>query len=159
MQYKREILDSIRRILRSLRNSSRAAESELGLSGAQLLVLQLLKTGKPLSINELAEGTQTHQSSVSVVVSKLVESELVRRSSSPEDGRRVEIALTSAGSRLLAKKAPKLAQERLFSAIGNLPESKQKLLAALLQQIVDDAGFAAEPATLFFEDDEKEKRK
>lgn len=156
MQYKREILDSIRRILRSLRNSSRTAESELGLSGAQLLVLQLLKHGKPLSINELAEGTQTHQSSVSAVVSKLAQAELVRRRTSPDDGRRVEIVLTPSGTRLLGKKAPKLAQERLFAAIGNLPENKQKQLAALLQQVVDDAGFAAEPATLFFEDDAKD---
>jgi DNA-binding MarR family transcriptional regulator len=153
MQYQREILDAIRRILRSLRESSRAAESELGLSGAQLLVLQLLKPTKPLSINELAEKTQTHQSSVSTVVSRLVDRELVKRQPSPEDGRRVEIHLTSAGTRLLNKKVPKLAQEKLFAAIAHLPAGKQKQLAELLTQIVETAGFSEQQPTLFFEDD------
>lgn len=155
MQYGREILDAIRKILRALRESSRAAENELGLSGAQLLVLQLLKPGKALSINELAEKTQTHQSSVSTVVTRLVEANLVRRQASPTDGRKVEIALTSSGSRLLNKKAPLLAQEKLFFAIAQLPAAEQKQLGELLNRIVETAGFAAEPATLFFEDDKE----
>lgn len=158
MQYQREILDAIRRIFRSLRESSRAAESELGLSGAQLLVLQFLKPGVPLSINDLAERTQTHQSSVSAVVTKLVDAELVKRQTSEQDGRRAEIALTAAGARLLNRKSPKLAQEKLFRAISELPLSKQKHLAELLNQVVQLAGFADEPASLFFEDDKAKNK-
>jgi len=158
MQFQREILDAIRRILRALRESSRATESELGLSGAQLLVLQFLKSGKPLSINELAEKTQTHQSSVSTVVSRLADAGLVNRQTSAEDARRAEIGLTPMGSRLLNKQAPLLAQEKLFRVIAELPSNKQKQLAELLTQVVELAGFASQPATLFFED-EKEKAK
>ncbi|MGE3680337.1 MAG: MarR family winged helix-turn-helix transcriptional regulator [Bdellovibrionales bacterium] len=153
MQYSREILDAIRKILRAIRESSRAAESELGLSGAQLLVLQLLKTGGPLSINELAEATQTHQSSVSVVAARLAQAELVQRRPSPVDGRRVEISLTPAGVRLLNKRFPILAQERLISAVAQLPSGKQKALAELLNQVVEAAGLSEQPATLFFEDE------
>jgi DNA-binding MarR family transcriptional regulator len=158
MQSQRAILDAIRRILRSLRESSRAAETELGLSGAQLLILQFLKSGAPLSVNDLAERTQTHQSSVSAVVARLVDSELVKRRTSEADGRRVELELTSAGSRLLAKKAPRLAQEKLFQAISDLPPTKQKQLAELLTQVVEAAGFANEPATLFFEDEKAQTK-
>jgi DNA-binding MarR family transcriptional regulator len=158
MQFQREILDSIRRVFRALRESSRSAETELGLSGAQLLVLQFLKSGTPLSINELAERTQTHQSSVSAVVAKLVDAGLVTRETSAQDGRRVEINLTASGSKLLNKKAAKLAQERLIDAIADLPVNKQKELAELLTRVVHAAGFADEPATLFFED-EKAKAK
>ena len=153
MQYQKEILDAIRRILRSLRESSRAAEAELGLSGAQLLVLQLLKSGKPLSVNELAERTRTHQSSVSTVVTKLVDAELAKRQPSADDGRKVEIGLTAAGARLLNKKFSGLAHEKLFGAIAELPTNKQKQLSELLTQVVEAAGFADQPATLFFEDD------
>jgi DNA-binding MarR family transcriptional regulator len=153
MQYQRDILDAIRRILRSLRESSRAAETELGLSGAQVLILQLLKSGNPLSINELAEKTQTHQSSVSAVATKLVDAGFAKRQNSAEDGRRVEIALTATGTKLLQKNFPKMAQEKLFAAISELPTSKQKLLSELLTQVVEAAGFGDQPATLFFEDD------
>ena len=65
----RTILDSIRGIVQVLRESSRAAEERVGLSGAQLFVLQKLGEGGGASLNELAARTRTHQSSVSVVVS------------------------------------------------------------------------------------------
>src|SRR5881296_2175368 len=61
------ILDSIRRLVRLLRLADRAAQNELGLSGAQLFVLQELGKTPSLSLNELAERTRTDQSSVSVV--------------------------------------------------------------------------------------------
>ena len=64
-----QILDSFRRIVRVLRESSRAAENSFGLSGAQLFVLQTLSRHPEVSLNELAEHTRTHQSTVSVVVS------------------------------------------------------------------------------------------
>lgn len=153
-QHRREILDSIRRILRALRNSSRQAEAEIGLSGAQLLVLQILSAKPKLSINELADATRTHQSSVSTIVSRLEKSDLIKRSPSAEDARRVEVALTPKATRLLSKKAPPLAQEKLFAAIENLPEQKQKQLAGLLKEVVENAGFATDPVTFFFEEDQ-----
>ncbi len=64
------MLDAIRRIVQALRESSRAAEKRVGLSGAQLFVLQTLGESPGLSLNELAERTRTHQSSVSVVVTQ-----------------------------------------------------------------------------------------
>ncbi|HWB54702.1 MAG TPA: helix-turn-helix domain-containing protein, partial [Tepidisphaeraceae bacterium] len=74
-----QILDEIRRLVRFLRVSARAAEKYLGISGAQLFILQTLdQSDGPLSVNELAERTRTHQSSVSVVVQKLVNQKLVR---------------------------------------------------------------------------------
>jgi DNA-binding MarR family transcriptional regulator len=116
----RTALDGIRRILRDLRVSSRAAEQELGLSGAQLFVLQQLAQSPAESLNELAERTRTHQSSVSVVVSRLVARGLVSRDGSIEDGRRITIALTSAG-RAVLRRAPEAAQARLTAALERLP--------------------------------------
>ena len=62
------MLDAVRRIVQTLRESSRAAEKAVGLSGAQLFVLQTLAEAPGLSLNELAARTHTHQSSVSTVV-------------------------------------------------------------------------------------------
>ena len=64
----RDVLDSLRRIVRSLLESSRRAEQQLGITGAQLFVLEKLAAARALSLNELAERTHTHQSSVSTVV-------------------------------------------------------------------------------------------
>src|SRR5260221_12214021 len=87
----RLVLDAIRRIVQALRESSRAAEKRAGLSGAQLFVLQTLGESPGLSLNELAERTRTHQSSVSAVVAKRARQRLVERGTASDDGRRAEI--------------------------------------------------------------------
>lgn len=149
-----KILDSIRRIVRALRVSSRYAEKELGLSGAQLFVLQKLGERGLMSINELAERTLTHQSSVSVVVSRLVERGLVSRSPSAEDARKSDLALSAAG-RAFLKKAPPTAQERLVASLDRMPLGERRRLASLLDWLGAESGFGAESASLFFEEEEK----
>lgn len=157
MHFQREILDSIRRILRAIRETSRAAELSVGLSGAQLLILQLLKSVDFLTVNEIASKTQTHQSSVSSVINRLEKARLVERKSSLEDARRVEVSITTLGKKLLIKESPILAQEKLFSSIAKLSKAKQKQLAELLTEVVELAGFANHPATLFLEDQEEDR--
>ena len=148
------ILDAFRRIVRVLRESSRAAEEHAGVTGAQLFVLQTLAAAGPsLSINELAERTRTHQSTVSVVVRRLVEHRLVTRRASLEDGRRVEILLTLRG-RALLRRAPHLAQERLLDGIERLAPRHRAHLAVSLSALVSTMSLGDEPAGMFFEDEE-----
>jgi DNA-binding MarR family transcriptional regulator len=122
------VLDGLRRTLRMLRVASRQTEQQLGVSDAQLFVLQQLEREPARSLNELAARTQTDQSSVSVVVSRLVERRLVSREIAMGDGRRVTIRLTSAG-RALLRRAPASAQARLEEALGRLPRADLAALA------------------------------
>jgi DNA-binding MarR family transcriptional regulator len=154
----KDILDSIRRIVRGLRVASRAAEKDLGLSSAQLFVLQKLRQTEGMSLNELAEQTLTHQSSVSVVVGRLVEQGLVKRINAARDARRLELFLTSTG-RAFVRKLPETIQERLISAIGRMPAGIRDELARGLGRLVVDAGLADEIPALFFEDGLTKRRK
>ena len=147
----REVLNALRRIVRSLRVSSRTAEQRVGLSGAQLFVLQCLARHSPCSVNELAVRTATDQSSVSVVVSRLVARGHVRRVPSKADRRRVELTLTRSGLALL-ESAPEAAQERLIFALGELPKAELKVLARSLGKVVELAEVGGEAPSLFFEE-------
>src|SRR6186997_3462849 len=89
-------VDAIRSLIQSLRVSGRAVERQSGISGAQLSILQQLAERPAQSVNELASNTHTHQSSVSMVVKRLVDNHLVRRTSSQGDARRVSLSLTPA---------------------------------------------------------------
>jgi DNA-binding MarR family transcriptional regulator len=149
-----EILDAIRRIVRTLRISSRFSEKVLGLSSAQLYILQKLGESDGCSINELAERTLTHQSSVSVVVSKLVRRKLARRRKSPQDGRRAQISITPEGLALI-RRAPEPVQQQLIGAIETLPSAARKRLARSLISVVSAAGLAEGPVPLFFEEHTK----
>src|SRR5262245_61836259 len=99
----RQVMDAIRRIVQRLRVFSRRAERELGLSGPQLFVLQLLADHLDQSVGSLAERTLTHQSTVSTVVAPLVRRGLVARRADLEDGRRVALSLTRSGQTALLR--------------------------------------------------------
>jgi DNA-binding MarR family transcriptional regulator len=144
-------MDSIRRIVRALRETSRAAEQRFGVSAAQLFVLHQLQARGAQTIGELAASTATHQSSVSVVVQRLVDAGLVKRSTSELDRRRREVALTARGTRLLGR-APDVAQERLLRGLASLPAAELHQLASALTSLVTAMGAEGEPASMFFED-------
>jgi len=150
-------MDALRRIVRGLRLSARDAERSAGISGAQLFVLEALAAGKASSLNELAERTCTDQSSVSVVVSRLVERGLVARTPSARDARRVELSLTGAGKRLLAR-CPEPTQAKLLAAIQKLGASELAALRGGLETIVDAIGARDEAARMFFDDEAPTKR-
>src|SRR5215211_6606584 len=95
-------MDAIRAVVRALRINTRAIELEIGISLAQLFVLQQVAERPATSLNDLAERTATHQSSVSVVVRRLVARGLVSRIASTTDRRRIEIAVTPTGLSLLS---------------------------------------------------------
>lgn len=145
------VLDGLRRLVKVLREGSRAAEQELGLSGAQLFVLDALAGGTPLSLTELAEQTHTHQSSVSVVVSRLVQRGLVKRMRARDDARRLELCLTPRGKALQVK-APDAAQHRLIAAVGELPRAQRRALGQALGRVAASMDLPATAPAMFFED-------
>ncbi len=145
-----KVLDGLRRLVKALREGSRAAEQELGLSGAQLFVLEALNGEQSLSLQEVAERTHTHQSSVSVVVSRLVERGLVKRVRAKDDGRRLELCLTARGEKLEAR-SPHAAQHKLIAAVNKLPLAQRRALGAALNQVAESMDLPAAPA-MFFEE-------
>jgi DNA-binding MarR family transcriptional regulator len=158
MEDVRTVMDAIRRLVRLLRVSARASEGLVGISGAQLFVLQQLAAAGPCSINELAGRTSTHQSSASVVVSRLIERGLASRRPSAEDGRRVEVSLTPEGQELL-RTAPPMAQGLLISGLRRLEPAQRTALAEGLAALVRELGLDAEAAPLFFEDEAPARRR
>lgn len=147
----RRVLNSLRLIVRSLRVSSRNAEQQVGLSGAQLFVLQCLARRSPCSVNELASYSATDQSSVSVVVSRLVAKGYVKRVASKLDRRRAELTLSPSGRALLSS-APEAAQDRLLAALAKLKKAEAAQLSRLLGKLVELAEVSGESPTLFFEE-------
>ena len=131
-------MDAVRSIVRALRINTRTVELQLGISLAQLFVLQQLADRPAFSLNELAERTATHQSSVSVVVRRLVERGYVSRVPSTTDRRRIAISVTPAGRELLVD-APPTVSNRLTTAFRQMSPVEQHALADLLERWVRSA--------------------
>jgi DNA-binding MarR family transcriptional regulator len=145
----RHVLDGIRRIVHGLHESSREAERTLGVTGAQLFVLRCLADAGPLSVNDLARRTFTHQSSVSTVVARLKAAKLVERRGDAFDGRKRILVLTAAG-RTMLRAAPHAAQERLIDAVVGLPPRTRRTVARALGRLADGMAARRRPA-MFFE--------
>jgi DNA-binding MarR family transcriptional regulator len=120
-------------------------------------VLQQLAEAPADSVNELAARTLTHQSSVSVVVSRLVRHGYVTRSRAESDRRRRVIELTPAG-RAVLRTAPETFQLRLITALDTLQPSEQRTVVRALELLVRRLGLESEPARMFLESEHRAAR-
>jgi MarR family transcriptional regulator, lower aerobic nicotinate degradation pathway regulator len=155
----RELMDYFRQLVQALRTSHRAAE-HLNLTGAQLFIINVIgESDSPLSVGEVAEKTLTDQSTVSVVVTRLVDRGLVARTRSHADSRRAELSLTPAGRKLYRRGPTTLAQRRLASALLRLKPADATALRRILAQIIRDTGAAEEPAVMMFADGDGEAKR
>ncbi len=146
------VLDSCRRLVNFIHTASKTTEKSLGLSAAQLFVLEKLRDGKPRSVTELASLTQTHQSSVSGVVKKLVAKDLVTSTLSEEDARRHLLELSPKGLKILEQASGEKIQDQLLSAVRRLPVKESGELDRLLDLLLSELQQTDKPASLFLED-------
>ncbi|MFI5227489.1 MAG: MarR family winged helix-turn-helix transcriptional regulator [Gemmatimonadales bacterium] len=149
-------MNAVRSIVRALRINTRAIELQMGISLAQLFVLQQLAERPADSLNELAERTATHQSSVSVVVRRLVERGYVSRNASAADKRRIEIDVTAEGRGLLAN-APMTIQTQLMTALQRMERVDQTTLASLLERWLAEANVDLATPPMLGEEDAEAK--
>jgi DNA-binding MarR family transcriptional regulator len=147
----RGILDALRLVVRDLRVSARHAERVAGISGAQLFVLQILADVPASSVGDLTTRTMTDQSSVSVVVQRLIERKLVVRRQSADDRRRVELSVTALGRRMLAR-CPEPTQARLIDALQHLAPDELSALAAGMSALARAMGIDGDAPHMFFEE-------
>lgn len=152
------VLDDLRRIVRVLRESSREAERTLGVSGAQLFALRALASEQALSLNALAERTRTHQSTVSVVVKRLVARGFVKRAASELDARRVVLTLTKSGYALI-ERAPLAAQDQLIDGLEHMTAKDRRALATSLRALTRTMKLEDELPEMFFEERQRRRAK
>ncbi len=115
----------------------RVRDRESGIGPAQLSALSVLVFGGPRSLGELADAEQVRPPTMSRIVGGLERVGLVKRSAT-EDGRRVRLAATAKGTKILWE-GRKRRVEALANALASLSETETvrlRELAELLRTIV-----------------------
>ncbi len=143
---------ALRRIVRHLRLADREAETAVGLSAAQLFIVQVLSRAPGSSLSEVADQTLTDQSSVSTVVAKLVDKRLVSRKPSSEDRRRIELRLTAAGEHV-ARSAPRVPQTRIADVVRGMSAKAREELVTALETLAAAIGANETAPRMLFEDE------
>jgi DNA-binding MarR family transcriptional regulator len=109
-----------------------AGEHELSL--VQVRLLGVLRDREP-GMHEVAAFLDLDKSSVTGLVDRAERRGLVRRASTPEDGRAVRVALTERGRELTQKFVKQLERE-LAVLVEGLSEADRKRLSLLASQVV-----------------------
>jgi DNA-binding MarR family transcriptional regulator len=150
-------LRCVRQLVGALTHSARAVEQRTGITNAQLFLLQQLAAEGDLTINELAARAETTQSTVSLIVSRLVANGFVRRVRSREDRRHAVVTITAKGLRL-QRQAPQPATERLLTALRQLSPKRLDDLEHALALLLSKMNVDGEEVPMLFETDGRPRR-
>lgn len=134
--YELQILQSIRRIIRSVDIHSRKLFVSTKLTTPQLVSLRTIQKHEPLTSVELGKLIYLSPSTLVGVLDRLEEKELVSRSRDKDDRRKVFISTTQKGREVLAT-APFTLQDRLAKSLSKLPEKEISTIAQSFEKIVD----------------------
>jgi DNA-binding MarR family transcriptional regulator len=131
-----QVLVSLRQIIRAIDLHSKRLERESGLTGPQLLVMQLIGASGETTAGVIARKVSLSQATVTSILDRLERKELLKRERNAEDKRKVMVTLTEAGGKAL-EKAPTLMQESFIKAFNCLEDWEQTLILSSLQRVAD----------------------
>jgi DNA-binding MarR family transcriptional regulator len=152
-----DALASIRVLVNNLRQSARTIERRTGVTNAQVFLLQQLAGEPGLSVNDLAERAKTNQSTVSIIIARLVEAGLVRKERSVTDARTAVLVLTPEGRRLV-RRAPSPPTALLLDAVASLSAPQARQLASGMRALIRALGLESQAPKLLFERDSGTRR-
>ena len=143
-------LDRVRTLVSALSHSARAVERSTGITNAQLFLLRQLSEADSLSVNDLAARARTQQSTVSIVVARLVRAGFAAKRKSVDDGRIAIITLTAKGRRILAH-APTPPTAALLRAIERLSDRDARALSGGVGALLSTLDLTPPEVNMLFE--------
>jgi DNA-binding MarR family transcriptional regulator len=127
-------LVALRRIVRVTELNARKLARHSDITASQMLVMQLLSRQGESLPSAIARAVELQQATVTVLLKKLEQAGLVSRRRDTEDRRRVWVALTDAGERIL-ESSPDLLQHRFQQAFDRLEDWEQSMIISTLERV------------------------
>lgn len=128
-----QVITAVRRVIRAVDLHSRTLVESHGLTGPQALILKALMPGG-LSAGQLASRISLSQGTVTDILNRLEQRDLICRVRDEHDRRRVLVDVTAAGRELM-QQSPPLLQERFAQRFNDLHDWEQAQLLSSLQRI------------------------
>lgn len=132
-------LRALRRVLRATEGGTRRLAVATGLTPSQLLVLREIDAGEDVTPGVVAQRLKFSHATITAIVDRLVALDLVTRTRSAQDKRKVLLEVTGSGRRRLVD-APDMLQVEFESAFAMLPGWEQAMILAGTERLADLLG-------------------
>jgi DNA-binding MarR family transcriptional regulator len=129
------VLRRFRVVFNAVRTHFRDMEKQVGLGGAQVWALGIIRANPGIGMGGIADNMDIHQSTASNLIKALLKRELIEMTKSPDDRRHVCLKIRPAGTALL-KKVSGPFEGVLPAALGDLKESTLKRLDKDLGELI-----------------------
>lgn len=130
------VLRQFRQIFNAVKTHFQRVEKKVGLGGAQLWALGVIRDRPDIGMGELGKALNIHQSTASNLVKSLVERDLVVAAKTGSDRRAVSLRLLPEGAKLL-KRSPGPFTGVLPEALAALDAESLERLEADLARLID----------------------
>jgi DNA-binding MarR family transcriptional regulator len=98
-----QVLRRFRVVFNAVRSHFQQVEKKVGLGGAQVWALSVIRDHPDIGMGVLAKSMDIHQSTASNLVKVLVRKELISMAKTPEDRRNVQLRILPAGLAVLSQ--------------------------------------------------------
>lgn len=132
--YWQEVLISLRRIIRATDMQSKRIMKTCGLTIPQVMVLRAIDMLGDVTVKKISDDVSLSQATVTTILNRLEDRQLVERVRSIKDRRIVNARLTSTGKKTLAS-APPLLHEEFINHFESLDDLEKVKILSSLQQI------------------------
>ena len=129
-----EVVTQLRRIIRATDLRAKQLARESGLTPPQFMILRAISEMGDVAISRIAREVNLTQATVTTIIDKLEDKNLVTRRRSDTDKRIVHAFLTGAG-RTTLENAPTLLQSEFLERFENLEKWEQTMIVAALQRV------------------------
>jgi DNA-binding MarR family transcriptional regulator len=127
-------VEMLHQIFQAVDLFSRQTLRDFGVTGPQIWALRTIAQEEVLNMGDLARRMHLHKSTASGIIDRLEAGKLVTRERASQDGRVMEIRLTSKGRAILAK-APEPPRSKAARGLGRLSEDQLESVRASLHLI------------------------
>lgn len=132
----RDLVVSIRLLLRAVQTDTLKFSKEFGLTGPQSMVLRVLADGGDMSSAELSRKLYVTPSNITGIIDRLERKELVERIRKREDRRVVLITLTEKGGQTAAN-LPDPIETILISRLYDMAPDRIEEMADCLHEVLE----------------------
>ena len=136
MEKHQELLIALRKVIRAIDLHSKQLSKTSGLTSPQLLIMLEIDKEYGVNSSQVAKSVNLSAATVTNILDRLENKNLVSRVRYTQDKRKVGLYLTDDGKAILLK-APQALQEHFIDKFANLAQWEQSQLLSSMERLAD----------------------